>query len=50
MAVQGFVLLTSSSEEQPYRSANHPLTLLLIIDVFIPAISRMAVVGAGGLS
>lgn len=34
MALQGLVLLTSSSEEGPYRSANH-LNLLLIIDIFI---------------
>lgn len=35
MALQGLVLLTSSSEEGPYRSANHLLNLLLIIDIFI---------------
>lgn len=35
MALQGFVLLMNSSEEGPYRSANHLPYLLLIIDIFI---------------
>lgn len=53
MALQGFVLLTSSSEEGPYRSANHLLDLLLIIDIFIHCHkqegSSMVMVGSADL-
>lgn len=53
MALQGFVLLTSSSEEGPDRSANHLLDLQLIIDIFIhwdkQEGSSRVMVGSAGL-